>query len=195
MVLHFNSTLINALHYNYDHHAALQYGYGHCNATNISTMQCKAIPLCSLHCYITINDYLHCNIILITKMQYNFDRRTALSYSSYQFTEISNIRQKGFCPPSGLSLSCPRDPPHPPVMSMNIWIFHYLGEKPAIKYYSNLYLCHFPSLNIFWYSLVDFWTTEYIWKFVCKFLQKQIFSNIYFQPYYNICLSMFNKQW
>ena len=35
-------------------------------------------------------------------------------------------------------------------------------------------------------------SAEYIWIFVRKFLKIQIFLNIYFEPYFNICLSMFN---
>ena len=47
------------------------------------------------------------------------------------------------------------------VMSTNIQILEY-SNKMAIEYYSYSYMCHFPSMNIFGYSFVDFWTTEYI---------------------------------
>ena len=35
-------------------------------------------------------------------------------------------------------------------------------NKMTSEYYSDLYLYHFHSTNIFGYPLVDFWTTEYI---------------------------------
>ena len=62
----------------------------------------------------------------------------------------------------------------------------------ALKYYS--YSCHSPSSNILEYSFVDFWTTEYIRIYVRKFSKIRIFSNTCFEPYDNICLSMFNEQ-
>ena len=40
------------------------------------------------------------------------------------------------------------------VMSMNIRVFKYLN-KMALEFYLYLYLCHFPSTNIFIYSFVD----------------------------------------
>ena len=63
------------------------------------------------------------------------------------------------------------------VMSTNIRIYEY-SNKMALEYYSHLYSCHFPSTNIFGYSFVDFWTTEYILIFVCKFLKIRIYLNI-----------------
>ena len=62
-------------------------------------------------------------------------------------------------------------------MSMNIQIFKYLN-KMAHKYYLYMYACHIPSLNIFRYSFVDFWETEYIQIFVCKSLKVQIYLNL-----------------
>ena len=56
------------------------------------------------------------------------------------------------------------------VRSTNILIFKY-QNKMALKYYLYLYSCHFPSTNVFGYSFVDFWTTEFIRIFVCKFLK------------------------
>ena len=47
------------------------------------------------------------------------------------------------------------------VMSTNIQIFKYLN-KMALEYNLYSYSCHFPSTNIFGYSLVDFWTTDYL---------------------------------
>ena len=80
-----------------------------------------------------------------------------------------------------------------PVMSTNIRIFKYLN-KMALKYYSYSHLCHFPNSNIFVYSLVDFWTTEYIQIFVCKFLEIRIQLNICSEPYFNIGLSILNEK-
>ena len=57
-----------------------------------------------------------------------------------------------------------------PVMSTNIRIFKY-SNKMALEYYSYLCSRHFSSTNIFGYSFVDFWTTEYIQKFVHKFFK------------------------
>ena len=79
------------------------------------------------------------------------------------------------------------------VMSMNIQIFQH-QNKMALEYYLYLYLCHFSSTNIFSYSLVDFWTTEYIQIFVGKFLKIKIYLNICSLPYLNICLSIFDEQ-
>ena len=62
----------------------------------------------------------------------------------------------------------PPSPPYCPVMCTNIRIFKY-SNKMALKYYSYLYSCHFPNTNIFGYSFVDFWTTEYIRICVRKF--------------------------
>ena len=78
-------------------------------------------------------------------------------------------------------------------MSTNIGIFEY-SNKMALEYYLYLHSCHFPSTNIFGYSFVDFWTTEYIKIFVCKFLEIQIYLNIYSEPYLNICQSIFNEK-
>ena len=64
---------------------------------------------------------------------------------------------------------------HVTVMSKNIPIFQY-SNKIALEYYFYLFLCHFPSMNIFGYSLVDFWTTKYILIFVCKFEYILIFA-------------------
>ena len=65
----------------------------------------------------------------------------------------------------------------------------------ALKYYSYLHSCqYFLSKNIFGYSFVDFWTTEYIKIFVCKFLEIRIYLNIRSEPYFDICLSILNKQ-
>ena len=50
-----------------------------------------------------------------------------------------------------------------------------------------MYLFHSPSLNIFGYSFIYFWTTEYT--------KYRVFLNIFFEPYSYICLSMFNEQW
>ena len=46
----------------------------------------------------------------------------------------------------------------------------------ALKYYLYMSLCHFPSSNMFIYSFVDFWTTEYI----------QIFRNSWKYEYFHI---------
>ena len=67
----------------------------------------------------------------------------------------------------------------------NIRIFEY-SNKMALKYYSYLYACHFPSTNIFGYSFVDFWTTEYIQIFAQNlilifdylFLMKKVYLDI-----------------
>ena len=64
----------------------------------------------------------------------------------------------------------------------------------AFEYYSYLYLCHFPITNIFGYSFVDFWTTEYIRIFVPKFSKMWIYLNICSEPYFNIRLSLFNEK-
>ena len=79
------------------------------------------------------------------------------------------------------------------VMSTNIRIFEY-SNKMALKYYSYSYSCHFPSTNIFGYSLVDFWTTEYIRIFVHKFTKIRLYLNICSEPYFNIQLSIFNEK-
>ena len=67
-------------------------------------------------------------------------------------------------------------------MSTNIWIFKY-SNKMALEYYS--YSCQLPSTNIFGYSFVHFWTTEYIQIFVHKFLKNEIYLNICLQTYSN----------
>ena len=63
----------------------------------------------------------------------------------------------------------------------------------ALKYYSYLHSCHFPSTNIFGYSVIDFLTTKYIWIFVSKFLEIRLYLNICSKPFFNICLSIFNE--
>ena len=78
-------------------------------------------------------------------------------------------------------------------MSTNICKFEYLNNI-AFKYYLYLYLCHFPSKNIFGNLLVDFWMTEYIRIFVRKFMKIQIYMNIGSKSHFNICLSIFNEQ-
>ena len=78
-------------------------------------------------------------------------------------------------------------------MSTNIRIFEYLN-KMTLEYYSYSYSCHFPSRNIFRYSFVDFWTTEYIRIFVCKFLKIWIYLNIYSKLNFYIFLSIFNAK-
>ena len=79
------------------------------------------------------------------------------------------------------------------VMSTNIRIVEY-SNKMALKYYSYSYSCHFPSTNIFRYSFVDFWTTEYIRIFVRKFSKIRLYLNICSEPYFNIQLSIFNEK-
>ena len=79
------------------------------------------------------------------------------------------------------------------VMSMNIQIFKKLN-KMALKYYFYLYLCHLPSMNTFWYSLVDFWTSKYIRIFVCEFIKIRIHFNIWSETYFNVSLSIFNEK-
>ena len=79
------------------------------------------------------------------------------------------------------------------VMITNIQIFEY-SNKMALKYYLYSYLCHFPSTNIFGYSFVDFWTTEYIQIFVCKFSKIRLYLNICSESYFNIQLSIFNEK-
>ena len=81
----------------------------------------------------------------------------------------------------------------PSVMSTNIRIFEY-SNKMALEYYSYSYSCHFSSTNIFRYSFVDFWTTEYIKIFVRKFLKIRIYLNICSEQYFNICLSIFDEK-
>ena len=78
-------------------------------------------------------------------------------------------------------------------MSTNIQIFEY-SKKMALKYYLYSYLCHFPSTNIFRYSFVDFWTTEYIRIFVCKFSKIRLYLNICSEPYFDIQLFIFNEK-
>ena len=65
-----------------------------------------------------------------------------------------------------------------PVMSTHFRIFKN-SNKMGVKYYSYFYSCHFPSTKIFRYSFKDFWTTEYIRIFVCKFLKILINLNIF----------------
>ena len=79
------------------------------------------------------------------------------------------------------------------VMSTNIRIFKY-SNKMALEYYSYSYSCHFPSTNIFGYSFVDFWTTEYIRIFVHKFSKIRIYLNICSEPYFDIWLSIFKEK-
>ena len=79
------------------------------------------------------------------------------------------------------------------VMSTNIRIFEY-SNKMALEYYSYSYSCHFPSTNIFGYSFVDFWTTEYIWIFIRKFSKIRISLNICSELYFNIWLPIFNEK-
>ena len=64
----------------------------------------------------------------------------------------------------------------------------------ALKYFSYSYSCHFPSTNIIGYSFVNFWTTQYIPIFICKFLKIQNYLNICSETYFNICLSIFNEK-
>ena len=64
----------------------------------------------------------------------------------------------------------------------------------VLEYYLYSYSCHFPSTNIFGYSLVDFLTTEYIQIFVPKFLKTRIYLNICSEPYFNIQLSFLNEK-
>ena len=88
------------------------------------------------------------------------------------------------------------DPPPPryePVMSMNNRIFEYLIEM-ALKYYSSSYSCHFPSTNIFGYSFIDFWTTEYIRIFVRKSSKIRLCLNICSEPYFHIQPSIVNEK-
>ena len=108
---------------------------------------------------------------------------------------IIRTYQKWANPLSPLSEFCSftHTPPSLAVMSINIWIFEY-SNKMALKYYSYSYSCHFSSTNIFGYSFVDFWTTEYIRIFVRKFLKIRIYLNICTEPYFNICLSTFNEK-
>ena len=56
------------------------------------------------------------------------------------------------------------------VMSTSIRMFKY-SNKMALEYNLYSYLCHFPSSDIFGYSFVDFWTTEYIQIFIRKLLK------------------------
>ena len=63
----------------------------------------------------------------------------------------------------------------------------------AFEYYLYSYLWHFPSTNIFEFSFVDSWTTEYIQLFICKFLKIWKYLNICSEPYSNICMPIFNK--
>ena len=78
-------------------------------------------------------------------------------------------------------------------MSTKIRIFEY-SNKMALGYYSYSYSCHFPSTNIIGSSLVDFWTTEYIQIFICKFSKIRLHLNICSEPYFNIQLSIFNEK-
>ena len=71
---------------------------------------------------------------------------------------------------------------------------HEYSNKLSLEYYSYLNLCHCPIKNIFGYSLVEFWTNKYIQICVLKFLEIQIYLNICSEPYFNICLSFFNKK-
>ena len=50
-----------------------------------------------------------------------------------------------------------------------------------------------PLKNIFGSSFVNFWTTQYIWIFVCKFIKNQISLNICSEPYSKICPSFLMK--
>ena len=79
------------------------------------------------------------------------------------------------------------------VMSTNIGIFKY-SNKMGLEYYLYLYSCHFPDTNIFGYSFVDFWITEYIRIFVRKFSKIQLYLNICSESYFNIQLSIFNEK-
>ena len=80
-----------------------------------------------------------------------------------------------------------------PVMSTNIRILEY-SNKMALEYYSYSYSFHLSSTNIFGYSFVDFWTTEYIRIFVCKFSKIRLYLNICTESYFNIQLSIFNEK-
>ena len=76
-------------------------------------------------------------------------------------------------------------------MSTHIRIFEYYN-KMGLEYY--LYLCNFPTTNIFGYSFVDFWTTKYIWIYARKFLKIQIILNIFSESYFSICLFIFDEK-
>ena len=78
-------------------------------------------------------------------------------------------------------------------MSTIIRIFEY-SNKMSLEYYSYLYLCNFSSTNIFGYSFVEFWTTEYILIFIRKFSKIWLYLNICSEPYYNIQLYIFNEK-
>ena len=64
----------------------------------------------------------------------------------------------------------------------------------ALEFYSYSYSCHFSSTNIFGYSFVDFFTSEYIRIFVRKFSKIRVYSNICSEPFFNIQLSIFNEK-
>ena len=64
----------------------------------------------------------------------------------------------------------------------------------ATKVCSGLSGTDVDSTNIFKYSFVDFWTTEYIWIFFREFLEIPRYLNISSEPYSNISLSMFNEK-
>ena len=61
------------------------------------------------------------------------------------------------------------------MMSTNIQVLEFFN-KMAMEHYLYLHLCNFPSTNIFGYSFVDSWTTEYIRIFVCKFSNINMFE-------------------
>ena len=72
------------------------------------------------------------------------------------------------------------------VVSTNILIFEY-SNKMALNYYSYLYLCHFPSTNIFGYSFVDFGQSTIFRYLFVNSKKNQIYLNICPEPYSNIC--------
>ena len=62
-------------------------------------------------------------------------------------------------------------------MSTNNQLFKY-WNKMALKHNLYFYAWHFSGKNMFGYSCVDFWVTNYIWIFVYKLLKILIYKNI-----------------
>ena len=48
-----------------------------------------------------------------------------------------------------------------------------------------------PFTQYKYIRIIDFWTDEYIWIYVCKFFKIWIYLNVFSQPYFNFFLSIF----
>ena len=133
----------------------------------------------NFHCFLFFNLLLK-NIPKNTKNIYIY----IWFIITYDMSHVSNANKYSHSPTMNC---CSR-------MASKAGIFEY-SNKMALKDYSYLHLCHFPSMNTFRYSFLDFLSTEYIKIFVCKFLEIWIYLNICSEPYFHICLSIFNEKY